>query len=123
MYRALGAAALLTIALAAPVRDAAAQDPVGGAILGGAAGAILGGAMGAGAGPQSARSSAVPLALPLPRRANRGRAVIVTTSRVATSSVATERGSWLRRSIARRRLGPRSRLLRRHHGLGWYATN
>src|SRR5213080_1683093 len=50
MYRALGAAALLTIALAAPVQDAAAQDPVGGAILGGAAGAILGGAMGGGQG-------------------------------------------------------------------------
>src|SRR5207248_8402628 len=50
MYRALGAAALLTIALAAPVQDAAAQDPLGGAILGGAAGAILGGAMGGGRG-------------------------------------------------------------------------
>ena len=33
-----------------PVQDAAAQDPVGGAILGGAAGAILGGAMGGGRG-------------------------------------------------------------------------
>ena len=43
MYRSLGAVALLTIAIAAPVQDAAAQDPVGGAILGGAAGAILGG--------------------------------------------------------------------------------
>ena len=43
MYRSLGAVALLTIAIAAPVQDAAAQDPLGGAILGGAAGAILGG--------------------------------------------------------------------------------
>jgi len=50
MYRALGTAALLAIALAMPVQDAAAQDPVGGAILGGAAGAILGGAMGGGRG-------------------------------------------------------------------------
>jgi hypothetical protein len=50
MYRSLGAVAFLTIAIAAPVRDAAAQDPVGGAILGGAAGAILGGAMGGGRG-------------------------------------------------------------------------
>jgi uncharacterized protein YcfJ len=51
MYRSLGAAALLAIAIiAAPVQDAAAQDPVGGAILGGAAGAILGGAMGGGKG-------------------------------------------------------------------------
>lgn len=50
MYRALGAAALLSIAIAAPVQEAAAQDPVGGAILGGAAGAILGGAVGGGRG-------------------------------------------------------------------------
>ena len=50
MYRSLGAAALLTIAIAAPVQDAAAQDPVGGAILGGAAGAVLGGALGGGRG-------------------------------------------------------------------------
>src|SRR5438132_10463522 len=50
MYRALGAAALLAIAIAMPVQDAAAQDPLGGAILGGAAGAILGGAMGGGRG-------------------------------------------------------------------------
>src|SRR5207253_10780086 len=50
MYRALGAAALLSIAIAASVHDAAAQDPVGGAILGGAAGAILGGALDGGRG-------------------------------------------------------------------------
>src|SRR5436309_7593002 len=41
---------ILIIAIAAPVQDAAAQDPVGGAILGGAAGAILGGALGGGRG-------------------------------------------------------------------------
>src|SRR5438132_11733667 len=50
MYRALGAAALLAIAIAMPVQDAAAQDPLGGAILGGAAGAILGGALDGGRG-------------------------------------------------------------------------
>ena len=50
MYRSLGIAALLSIAIAAPVQDAAAQDPVGGAILGGAAGAILGGALDGGRG-------------------------------------------------------------------------
>ena len=50
MYRSLGAVALLMIAIAAPVQDAAAQDPVGGAILGGAAGAILGGALDGGRG-------------------------------------------------------------------------
>ena len=50
MYRAFGAAALLSLAIAFPAQDAAAQDPVGGAILGGAAGAILGGALGGGRG-------------------------------------------------------------------------
>jgi hypothetical protein len=50
MYRSLGAAALLAIAIAAPVQNAAAQDAVGGAILGGAAGAILGGALDGGRG-------------------------------------------------------------------------
>jgi hypothetical protein len=50
MYRGLGAAALLAITFAMPIQDAAAQDPVGGAILGGAAGAILGGALGGGRG-------------------------------------------------------------------------
>jgi uncharacterized protein YcfJ len=46
----VGASALLAISLAMPLQDAAAQDPLGGAILGGAAGAILGGAMGGGRG-------------------------------------------------------------------------
>ena len=49
MYRSLGAVALLILAIAVPAQDAAAQDPLGGAILGGAAGAILGGALGGGA--------------------------------------------------------------------------
>ena len=46
MYRALGVAALLSIAIAAPVQDAAAQDPVGGAILGGVTGGVTGGVIG-----------------------------------------------------------------------------
>jgi hypothetical protein len=50
MNRTFGAAALLTLALAVPVQDAAAQDPLGGALLGGAAGALLGGALGGGRG-------------------------------------------------------------------------
>jgi hypothetical protein len=49
MYRALGAAAL-AIAIAAPLQDSAAQDALGGAIIGGAAGAILGGALDGGRG-------------------------------------------------------------------------
>ncbi len=50
MVRTIGAAALLTVALAMPAQEAAAQDPIGGAILGGAAGAIIGGAAGGGRG-------------------------------------------------------------------------
>jgi hypothetical protein len=51
MYRALGAIAFLVFAIAAPVQNAAAQNnPVGGALLGGAAGAIIGGVAGGGKG-------------------------------------------------------------------------
>jgi hypothetical protein len=50
MYRSFGAIALLTLAVAMPVQDAAAQDPLGGALLGGAAGAIIGGVAGGGRG-------------------------------------------------------------------------
>ncbi len=45
MKRIIAGAALLAAAMAMPVQDAAAQDPLGGAILGGAAGAIFGGAV------------------------------------------------------------------------------
>ena len=40
----------LSIAIAAPVQDAAAQDPVGGAILGGVTGGVIGGVLGGGRG-------------------------------------------------------------------------
>ena len=45
MIRQFGASALLVLAIAMPAQEAAAQDPLAGAILGGAAGAILGGAI------------------------------------------------------------------------------
>lgn len=50
MFRTLASAALLALTVAIPVREAAAQDPLGGAILGGAAGAIIGGVAGGGRG-------------------------------------------------------------------------
>ena len=50
MIRALGSSACLAIALAMPMQEAAAQDPVGGAIVGGASGAIIGGVLGGGRG-------------------------------------------------------------------------
>ena len=46
----LGAAALLTLALAMPAQEAAAQNPLGGALFGGGVGAIIGGAVGGGRG-------------------------------------------------------------------------
>ena len=50
LHKTVGASAFLALALAMPMQDATAQDPVGGAILGGAAGAIIGGAVGGGRG-------------------------------------------------------------------------
>ncbi len=46
MFRTLGAAALLTLACAMPVQEAAAQDPIAGGIFGGAVGGLIGGALG-----------------------------------------------------------------------------
>ena len=46
MLKTFAAAAMLTLACAAPLQQAAAQDAIGGAIFGGAAGALLGGALG-----------------------------------------------------------------------------
>jgi hypothetical protein len=50
MTRLLGAGGLLSLAVLLPAQQAAAQDPVGGAILGGALGGIVGGALGRGPG-------------------------------------------------------------------------
>ena len=50
MLRTSGIAALLALALAMPAQEAAAQDPLLGGLLGGAAGAIIGGAAGGGRG-------------------------------------------------------------------------
>jgi WXXGXW repeat (2 copies) len=50
MIRAVGISAFVAIALAMPMQEAAAQDPVGGAIVGGATGAIVGGVLGGGRG-------------------------------------------------------------------------
>jgi hypothetical protein len=50
MLRTSGIAALLALALALPAQEAAAQDPLLGGLLGGAAGALIGGAAGGGRG-------------------------------------------------------------------------
>jgi hypothetical protein len=46
MLRNFGIAAMLGLTLAMPAQDVAAQDALGGAILGGGAGALFGGALG-----------------------------------------------------------------------------
>jgi hypothetical protein len=46
MKRMLGASVLLALAAVMPAQQAAAQDPIGGAIVGGALGGIIGGAVG-----------------------------------------------------------------------------
>jgi uncharacterized protein YcfJ len=48
--RAFGASVLLMLAVAMPVQDASAQDPLGGALLGGVLGAGVGAAVGHGRG-------------------------------------------------------------------------
>jgi hypothetical protein len=50
MKRMLGAVIVVALAALTPVRQAAAQDPLAGAIVGGAVGGIIGGAIGHGAG-------------------------------------------------------------------------
>src|SRR5437763_14262283 len=50
MMRTGAAAIFLALAALTPAQQAAAQDPVAGAIIGGALGAIVGGAVGRGAG-------------------------------------------------------------------------
>lgn len=50
MVRTLAAGMFLTFAAVTPLQQAAAQDPLGGAIVGGALGGIIGGAVGRGPG-------------------------------------------------------------------------
>ena len=50
MIRTIGAAALLALATAMPVQEAYAQDPLAGALIGGALGAGVGAAVGGGRG-------------------------------------------------------------------------
>jgi outer membrane lipoprotein SlyB len=50
MLRTVAAAALLALAAIMPAQEAAAQDPLAGAIVGGALGGIIGGAVGRGGG-------------------------------------------------------------------------
>jgi uncharacterized protein YcfJ len=55
----IGAAALLSLAVAMPVQEAAAQDVIGGAIVGGAVGGLVGGAVTGGRGSGVAAGVAI----------------------------------------------------------------
>lgn len=77
MMRTFGAAAVLALATVMPVQEAASQDVLGGAILGGAAGAILGGAItgrggGAAAGAMIGAATGAIIASEGARRRNGG---------------------------------------------------
>jgi outer membrane lipoprotein SlyB len=54
MMRTLGAGIFLALAALLPAQQAAAQDPLAGAIVGGALGGIVGGALGRGGGAMRA---------------------------------------------------------------------
>jgi hypothetical protein len=107
MYRTLGAVALLTMAIAAPMQDVAAQDPVGGAILGGAAGAILGGALdgGRGAAIGAGATGAAIAAQGRDRRLRRSRTRVAVSDRPPVPLVA--RFAPLPNGIRSRRFNPR----------------
>jgi hypothetical protein len=121
MHRVLGASAFLAIALVMPVQDAGAQDPVGGAILGGAAGAIIGGAVGGGRGAAVGAiiGGATGAAIAAQGQPRPGATAITMT--LVISSGPTELGSLFHRDIARL-LRSRSPLLlhrRRNTTMNW----
>src|SRR5258707_8949696 len=57
MMRSLGAGMLLALSALLPAQQAAAQDPLAGAIIGGALGGIIGGAAGRGPGGAFSRAA------------------------------------------------------------------
>ena len=101
MKRTMAAAAFLSVAALMPSQQAAAQDPVGGAIVGGALGAIVGGAVGHGAGGAIAggRSAPRPVRSSL-RKRSAGTAVIIGGAAAAITATRTARGSRCSRAIA-----------------------
>src|SRR5262250_1269897 len=69
MKRMLGVAMLLSVAAIMPAQEAAAQDPIAGAIVGGAVGGIIGGAVGRGAGGAVATTGGAAAAITVIRTA------------------------------------------------------
>lgn len=118
MFRRFGSVALLTLALATPVHDAAAQDALGGALLGGVGGAIVGGAIGRGTGAVVGPSSGPGSARPSPRKASGGATIITLIATAASASAATAPGFASRRVIATERFRRVSRFSGRVDRLG-----
>ena len=100
MLRNLGIAAMLGLALVMPVHEAAAQDVLGGAIIGGGAGALFGARSADVAVRPSVRSSGRGRGLPSPLRVNGAGTAIIITATAVTSNARTGRGFWRTRAIA-----------------------
>jgi hypothetical protein len=99
MIRALGGFLFLGLAIMLPVQKTAAQDVLGGAIVGGALGGILGGALGAAAELLRVRPSAPPPARSSPPRPSAGRPATIGGGAVATIAIRTARGCKYSRVI------------------------
>jgi uncharacterized protein YcfJ len=99
------------------VQEAAAQDAVGGAILGGAAGALIGNALGGTRGAVVGAIVGGSTGAAIAAQGKRGQVVTTTTRMVALCSGPTEHGLSLRQGIARRLLQRQSLLFSRRLGL------
>jgi hypothetical protein len=95
MVRTLGAGAFLALAALLPAQRAAAQDPVAGAIVGGALGGIVGGALGRGRLARLPAPRSAPRPAPSSRRkhSRQSPAVIIGGAAVATTAIRTAPGS------------------------------
>jgi hypothetical protein len=101
MIRMLGAFMFLGLASALPVQQAAAQDVLGGAIVGGRSAVLSAARSGEAAERLPARLSAPPPARSLPPKPSAGRAAIIGGGAVAITATPTAHGCKCSRVIAR----------------------
>jgi uncharacterized protein YcfJ len=100
MIRMLGAFMFLGLASALPVQQAAAQDVLGGAIVGGALGGIIGGALGRGGGAIAGAAIGATAGAVIAAEAQRRSSGYYWWA-VATTAIPTARGCKCSRVIAR----------------------
>jgi hypothetical protein len=101
MMRSLGAGVLLALSALLPAQQAAAQDPLAGAIIGGALGGIIGGAAGRGAGGAFAGAAIGARPAPSsPTKRSGAPAAITGGMAAAITSIRTVPGCRSRRIIA-----------------------